>query len=346
MFNTPSQMVQEIFSFDRGSIPHENFTHPLRDQYPELVGSNGISTTEKQNWQKTDLIPIGAIIFFVISMVSFFGYYKPTASLAKINFNISRISTAFDQRANQINSMANRLDQFVIDNELPRELQNAISVVRNSVNTLSENKPNEEFIAERFAAEARFTELSASIIENRDLSLYGDFSELPDDFTDKDIVARGVKTLELVKQWGDGLSTAEEEAIDLLDIFRGKIMPKRTLELKSLMLSEWQGAQASLLENWMQLKELEITLMARAKSLEAKKQRGVERKKVLLKRQQEYELTQERRAQDSALIAKKRAAARNKQAPKKNRAKPVLKPIKKQTDDLERRKKAASKLFD
>jgi len=339
-------MIQELFGFDHGSVPVESFTHPIRNQYPELVGSKGISNTTKQSWQKADLIPIGVIIAFVVSMVVFFGYYKPAANLAKVNLNINRLSGAFDQRANQINSMANRLDQFVIKNELPRELQSAISLVRNSVDSLSENRPNEKTIAKRFAAEARFKELSASIVESRDLSLYGDLSELPEDFTDKDLITRGVKTLELVEQWSDEFSTTEEEAADLLDAFTGKAMPKRTIELQNSILTEWQDAQASLLQNWKQLKELEITLTARAEAIKAARQREAEREKAVLERQREYELSQERSSTVATPRKVEKPVEATKRVSKKTRVKPTQKPRKKQNDELERRKQAASKLFD
>jgi len=346
MFKTPNQLIQELFGFDNGSVPVENFTHPIRNQYPELVGSNGISNTTKQNWQKADLIPIGVIIAFVVSMVVFFGYYKPAANLAKVNLNINRLSGAFDQRANQINSMANRLDQFVIKNELPRELQSAISLVRSSVDSLFENRPNEKTIAKRFAAAARFKELSASIVESRDLSLYGDLSELPEDFTDKDLVTRGVKTLELVEQWNDEFSTTEEEAADLLDVFTGKAMPKRTIELQNSILTEWQDAQASLLQNWKQLKELEITLTARAEAIKAARQREAEREKAGLERQREYELSQERSSKVAIPRKVESPVEATKIVSKKIRAKPIQQPRIKQNNELERRKQAASKLFD
>ncbi|RBP53523.1 hypothetical protein [Arenicella xantha] len=346
MFKTPNQMIQELFGFDHGSVPVESFTHPIRNQYPDLVGSSSISNTTKQNWQKADLIPIGVIIVFIVSMVSFFGYYKPAANLTKVNLNINRLSSAFDKRANQINSMANRLDQFVISNNLPRELQSAISLVRSSVDSLSENRPNEKFIAKRFAAEARFRELSASIIESRDLSLYGDLSELPEDFTDKDLVARGVKTLELVEQWSDEYSTTEEEAVDLLDVFTGKVMPKRTIELQNSILKEWQDAQASLLQNWKQLKELEITLTTRAEAIRAARQREAERERVVLERQREYELSQKSSSKVVTPRKVEKPVQATKRVSKKTRAKPTQQPRKKQNNELERRKQAASKLFD
>jgi len=346
MFNTPKNMIEEFFGSDHDSVTSSSEAHPIRNQYPELVGPDGISTTAKQNWQKADLIPIGVIIVFVISMVSFFGYYKPAANLAKINLNITRISSAFDQRANQINGMANRLDQFVITNDLSRELQSAVSIIRNSVNSLTKNRPNEKFIAQRFAAEARFKELAASIIESRDLAVYGDLSELPDNFTDKDIVSLGVKTLELVEQWGDGLSKTEEEAADLLDVFSGKAMPKRTLELHSSILSEWKDAQTALLQNWKQLKELEITLVARAEAITSAKQREAERDKALLERQREYELAQERSVKAATTKNLPRRAEAPKQAQRQTRSKPIQKPTKKKTDELKRRKQAASKLLD
>ncbi|GHA18925.1 hypothetical protein GCM10008090_30740 [Arenicella chitinivorans] len=342
MIDSPSHMIRQLFGFDHGTVTNANQVHPIREQYPELVGENGISNAAKQNWQRTDWIPIGIIVLFLVSMIVFFGYYKPAARLAKTNADIARISAAFDQRVNQINSMANQLDQFVIDNALPRELQSAVSISRNAVNALAQAKPNEQTIAQRFEAEAKFKQLSEQIIQNRDLAVYGELSELPDDFTDKDVINRGVKTLELVEQWGDRLSSTEREAADLLDIFNNKLMPKRKMELRNSILTEWQDAHNSLLQNWKQLKDLEISLAARAEAIKAANVRQEEIKQAALERQREYERAQ---AEREALRPKPVKQIRRQQPVNQPKPKQQRKP-KKQLSELERRKRAASKLID
>ena len=174
------------------------------------------------------------------------------------------------------------------------------------------------------------------------MAVYGELSELPDDFTDKDVINRGVKTLELVEQWGDRFSSTEQEASDLLDIFNNKLMPKRKMELRNSILTEWKDAHSSLLQNWKQLKDLEISLAARAEAIKAANVRQEEIKQATLERQREYERAQ---AEREALRPKPVKQIRRPQPVNQSKPKQQRKPNK-QLSELERRKRAASKLID
>ena len=350
MIKNTHTAIRELLGFDHGTVKVSSGVHPVREQFPELFGSKGINNTIKQNWQITDLLPLGVIFIFFVLLIWFFGVYSPAKKIAETNKNIEVLSRAFDERSNQVLSELNRLKASFTEDELPESTLNWLSGLELKVSDLTLNKPSESVIAKRFDAEKKFTDLSAQIIGNRDLSKYGELGDIPDDLEPHELRDRGQQAISLAEKWLDELTPQELQAKSLLSEFLGTPMPKREGQLKSLILEEWKAKHTSLLELWKSLKEYEVQWAQFLEEQRARETAKQERQAELDKRRLEIE---EQMAENQKAIDEERARLRATQKNRLNQSannrtnRTSVQPKKSQRElELEKRKKAASKLID
>lgn len=317
-------------------------THLMRLQYPELVGINPINGYSKRNWQNRDLIPLSLTAFFFLAIVIVFGYLEPSNKIAKVNSNIKQISSAFDVRVSEAFQLADKLDIYIINNDLPIEFKNSVSVIRSSIATLDKNRPSESNVAKLIDARKRFLELSEKIVKKRNLSIYGEFSELSDKPLEKELFNRAVLTLELVRKWGEKFSDEEIEAVELLEVVNEKTFPRRTLDLRNSVLNQWRMSNDAILSNWNQLKDFEKVMQIKLESLKEQK----EIKKRIEAETLHFNLKEKTTSELLRLKQERLANKKNREKRKKNKKPLKIKLDEARKKELEQKKKAASKLID
>ena len=318
--------------------------HLLREQYPELVGSSGITSTKKRNWQINDLIPLGLIIALFIALIWTFGYYKPAQRIVKLNQDIKTLNRVFDSRTKQVIKTAENLKVFITENELPESASAWLNKLQLDVSKLALEKPSEATIQKRFDAEAKFTALAKEITENRDLSDYGELEPLPVEFTDHDVQDRGRKTINKAEEWFDELTPIEVEAKTLMVDFFEKPMPKREGELKRVILNEWRGKHQTLLGHWKELKKQELAWREilekrqELKRVDTERQAKIDNDRTELKKK----IAENQKAIDAE--RSRLRSQRKKVTPQKK--KPKKKVSQRPTNKLEQLKRKASRLLD
>ena len=349
MISNIHSSIRELLGLDHATATMSRGNHPVREQFPELLGIKGISNTVKKNWQITDLLPLGVILLFFVLLVWFFGVYSPGQKLVETNKKIDILSRAFDARSNQVLNELNRLKASFTENELPESTLKWLSGLELQLSNLTLSKPSEAVIAKRFDAEKRFTELAAEIVESRDLSQYGELGYIFDGLepSDSEIRKRGQKTISLAEKWLDELTPQEVKAKSLLSEFLGTPMPKRESQLRVLIFNEWKLKHTSLLELWKSLKEYEVEWAEFLEKKLAREKAQRDRQLAVDKRRSEIEVEM---ADNKKAIEQERVkvkAAKKKSSKKKTVKATSAKPkTRNKNSELERRKKAASKLLD
>ena len=153
-----------------------------------------------------------------------------------------------------------------------------IAQIELSIQSLIKEKPSEYAIKQRFNAMLEFAELSSQIVDGRKLSqYYHHVYESPEEVeeaseegaeepleikvedlnigseTDR-LIRRAKKAIKVAEHFRDDLTDTEKKGKELLGVFSGFSMPKRDVELKEVILTEWIEKYEKLLSYWRELK--------------------------------------------------------------------------------------------